>query len=324
MYRLVIAEKPSVAMSIAKVLGAAARKEGRMEGRGSPVATSKCQRHLEAPTEPTGETGWLVSWCTAILQTVERREKSEKPPALYDLTTLQRDANRTLGYTAQQTLDYLQALYEKKLCTYPRTDSRYLTDDMENAVPMLVSAAAVICGVDAPETVLASQVCSSKNVTDHHAVVPTKSAADADLAALPQGEREILRLVSLGLLQAVCPPHRYAETSLTAECGEHRFTAKGKAVLPSVTKPRWRRETRWRAGQICTPWAICWRTSSRTRPFPSMRTSAASSSLWASRSGRSLSSMTPIPTPKRRSCSQRSVPGGYGYSWAAPSKWALA
>ena len=77
----------------------------------------------------------------------------------------------------------------------------------------------------------AAQVCSSKNVTDHHAVVPTKSAADADLAALPQGEREILRLVSLGLLRAVCPPHRYAETSLTAECGGHRFTAKGKAVL---------------------------------------------------------------------------------------------
>ena len=102
---------------------------------------------------------------------------------------------------------------------------------MENAVPMLVSAAAVICGVDAPETVLASQVCSSGKVSDHHAVVPTPSAAAADLSALPQGEREILRLVSLGLLRAVCPPHRYAETSLTAECGGHRFTAKGKAVL---------------------------------------------------------------------------------------------
>ena len=167
----------------------------------------------------------------AILQTVERREKSEKPPALYDLTTLQRDANRILGYTAQQTLDYLQALYEKKLCTYPRTDSRFLTDDMESSVPGLVSAAVTICGVQAAGSVSAAQVCSSKNVTDHHAVVPTKSAADADLAALPQGEREILRLVSLGLLRAVCPPHRYAETSLTAECGGHRFTAKGKAVL---------------------------------------------------------------------------------------------
>ena len=98
---------------------------------------------------------------TAILQTVERREKSEKAPALYDLTTLQRDANRTLGYTAQQTLDYLQALYEKKLCTYPRTDSRFLTDDMESSVPGLVSAAVTICGVQAAGTVSAAQVCSS-------------------------------------------------------------------------------------------------------------------------------------------------------------------
>ncbi len=167
----------------------------------------------------------------AILQTVERREKSEKPPALYDLTTLQRDANRTLGYTAQQTLDYLQALYEKKLCTYPRTDSRYLTDDMENAVPNLVSIAATLCGVKAAGTVSAAQVCSSKKVSDHHAIVPTPSAATVDLAALPQGEREILRLVSLGLVRAVCPPYRYAETSLTAECGGQTFTVKGKTVL---------------------------------------------------------------------------------------------
>ena len=168
---------------------------------------------------------------TASVQTVERREKSERPPALYDLTALQRDANRTLGYTAQQTLDYLQALYEKKLCTYPRTDSRYLTDDMEGTVPALVSAAAVICGLDAPGDVLASQVCNSGKVTDHHAVVPTRSAADADIAALPLGEREILRLVALGLLRAVCLSHRYAETAVTVECGGHSFTTKGKMVL---------------------------------------------------------------------------------------------
>ena len=168
---------------------------------------------------------------TANVQTVEHREKSEKAPALYDLTTLQRDANRILGYTAQQTLDYLQALYEKKLCTYPRTDSRYLTDDMEGTVPRLVSAAVTICGLDAPGDVLASQVCNSGKVTDHHAVVPTGSAADADIAALPLGEREILRLVALGLLRAVCPPHRYAETAVTVECGGHSFTTRGKMVL---------------------------------------------------------------------------------------------
>ena len=141
----------------------------------------------------------------AVVQSVERWEKTEKPPALFDLTTLQREANRTLGYTAQQTLDYLQALYDKKLSTYPRTDSRYLTDDMEAGVPALVEAAASICGVTAPETVLAGQVCDSARVSDHHAVVPTASAGKADLEALPIGEREILRLVSLGLLRAVCP-----------------------------------------------------------------------------------------------------------------------
>ena len=142
---------------------------------------------------------------TATVRAVERKEKTERPPALYDLTTLQRDANRILGYTAQQTLDYLQALYEKKLCTYPRTDSRYLTDDMENTVPALASAAAMICGVSVPGAVLSAQVCDSAKVSDHHAIVPTVSAAGADLSALPVGEREILRLVSLEVVRAVCP-----------------------------------------------------------------------------------------------------------------------
>ena len=167
----------------------------------------------------------------ASIQTAERRERSERPPALYDLTTLQREANRALGYTAQQTLDYLQALYEKKLCTYPRTDSRFLTDDMENTVPALVSAAAVVCGLDAPGEVLASQVCNSGKVTDHHAVVPTRSAAAADLSALPLGERKVLRLVSLALLRAVCPPYWYAETAVVVECAGHSFSAKGKVLL---------------------------------------------------------------------------------------------
>ena len=168
---------------------------------------------------------------TATIQTVERKEKTERPPALYDLTTLQREANRILGYTAQQTLDYLQALYEKKLCTYPRTDSRYLTDDMEGSVPVLASAAAVICGVEVPGAVLSSQVCDSAKVSDHHAIVPTKDAATADLSALPMGEHKVLRLVSLGLVRAVCPAHRYAETTVTMECGGHSFTVKGKTVL---------------------------------------------------------------------------------------------
>ncbi|MGE4549733.1 MAG: DNA topoisomerase, partial [Intestinibacillus sp.] len=152
---------------------------------------------------------------TATVKTVERKENSEKPPALYDLTTLQRDANRLLGYTAQQTLDYLQSLYEKKLCTYPRTDSRFLTNDMEGTVPVLASVAAAICGADVPANLNASQVCDSAKVSDHHAVVPTLSACKADVSALPAGEREILRLVSRQRLCAVSEPHRYAETAVT-------------------------------------------------------------------------------------------------------------
>ena len=172
----------------------------------------------------------------AMVQSVERQEKAEKPPALYDLITLQREANRTLGYTAQQTLDYLQTLYEKKLCTYPRTDSRYLTDDMEAGVPALTAVAAALCGVDAPEVVLAGPVCNSAKVSDHHAVVPTASANKMELEALPIGEREVLRLVSLGLLRAVCPPCRSAETCITAMCGGALYTAKRKEVV----SPGWK------------------------------------------------------------------------------------
>ena len=167
----------------------------------------------------------------ATVKAVEHREKSEKPPTLYDLTTLQRDANRLLGYTAQQTLDYLQSLYEKKLCTYPRTDSRFLTGDMEASIPALASVAASICGADVPEKLNAGQVCDSTKVSDHHAVVPTSSAGKTDLSALPAGEREILRLVSRQLLCAVGGPHQYAETAVTLGCGGHGFTAKGKTVL---------------------------------------------------------------------------------------------
>ena len=175
----------------------------------------------------------LAASCTgqrATVQRVERREKTEKAPALYDLTTLQRDANRLLGYTAQQTLDYLQSLYEKKLCTYPRTDARYLTDEMERLVPELVSISAGISGANAPETLLTKQVCDSGKVSDHHAIVPTISAGKADLEALPTGERELLRLVGRQLLCAVSEAHRYIEITAALDCGGHPFAVKGKTI----------------------------------------------------------------------------------------------
>lgn len=167
----------------------------------------------------------------ATVKSLERKEKSEKPPALFDLTALQRAANRTLGYTAQQTLDYLQALYEKKLCTYPRTDSRYLTDDLAAAVPKLAAVSAALCGAALPEEVNAAQVCSNAKVSDHYAIIPTEGAGKANLSALPAGEREVLRLAARQLLCAAGQPHRFAETSVTVECGGCIFSAKGKTVL---------------------------------------------------------------------------------------------
>ena len=166
------------------------------------------------------------------IKKVECKEKSEKPPALYDLTTLQRDANRLLGFTAQQTLDYLQSLYEKKLCTYPRTDSRYLTGDMADSLPVLVDLVAnampfrkgiaITCD---PQTVI-----NDKKVTDHHAVIPTRNLKDADLSALPAGEKVVLELVALRLMCAVAKPHIYSETVVIAACAGGEFTTKGKTV----------------------------------------------------------------------------------------------
>ncbi len=145
----------------------------------------------------------------AVVSNIQHWEKSEKAPALYDLTTLQRDANRLLGYTAQQTLDYLQSLYEKKLCTYPRTDSRYLTDDMESSVRPIALCAAGIYGVSAPNEILAGRVCNSQKVSDHHAILPTLHAGEQPIATLPTGEREILKLISRLVLMAVSEDYRY-------------------------------------------------------------------------------------------------------------------
>ena len=184
---------------------------------------------------------------TATVKKVERKEKSEKPPALYDLTTLQRDANRLLGYTAQQTLDYLQNLYEKKLCTYPRTDSRYLTSDMAEGLPVLENLVAnampfrkgIAISCDA------AAVINDKKVTDHHAIIPTRNIQEADLSALPVGERAVLELVALRLLCAVAEPHTYAETAVMVECAGAEFSAKGR----TVKQPGWRAlDAAYRAG----------------------------------------------------------------------------
>ena len=165
-----------------------------------------------------------------VVKSVTSKEKTEKAPALYDLTTLQRDANRQLGYTAQQTLDYVQSLYEKKLCTYPRTDSRYLTDDMADGVNAVVACSVGICDEAAPPEVLSRQICNSKKVSDHHAIIPTLVAGETDINTLPAGEREIIKLIAKQVLRAVCDSFRYRETVAVISCGDRTFTAKGKIV----------------------------------------------------------------------------------------------
>ena len=171
-----------------------------------------------------------------VVKSVTSKEKTEKAPALYDLTTLQRDANRQLGYTAQQTLDYVQSLYEKKLCTYPRTDSRYLTDDMADGVNAVVACSIGICDEAAPPEVLSRQICNSKKVSDHHAIIPTLVAGETDINTLPAGEREIIKLIAKQVLRAVCNSFRYRETVAVISCGDHTFTAKGK----NVENPGWK------------------------------------------------------------------------------------
>ena len=177
----------------------------------------------------------LLSKCRkegrVTVQKMERKEKSESPPQLYDLTALQRDANRLLGFTAQQTLDYAQSLYEKRLITYPRTDSRFLTEDMAASLPGLVTDTGRALAVEEPFPIHVQQVINGSKVTDHHALLPTKSMANADLAALPAGEWNVLRLIAARLLCAVGEPHRYAETTLTTICAGEEFTAKGKEIL---------------------------------------------------------------------------------------------
>ena len=173
---------------------------------------------------------------TAVVEELRETEQVRTAPALLDLTALQRLANKQLGYTAQQTLDYAQSLYEKKLLTYPRTDSRYLTEDMADGVPTLAQLCAAIAEEDPPEAILEKQVCCNGKVTDHTALLPTRSAGAADLSVLPAPELKLLQLVARQVLLAVSPPWVRMETEVTLSCGGAYFTAKGAVT----TQPGWR------------------------------------------------------------------------------------
>ncbi|CUN82776.1 DNA topoisomerase 3 [Coprococcus eutactus] len=174
----------------------------------------------------------------ALVTSVAKEEKTVAPPKLYDLTTLQRDANRLFGFTAKQTLEYTQGLYEKKLCTYPKTDSQYLSDDMEQTAGNVIEA--ILGSILFEENRMFNpdikRVLNSKKVTEHHAIIPTMEIAKADLAALPETERKILSLVANRLLCATGEKHLYETVKAELSCGDYTFAASGKSVL----KNRWK------------------------------------------------------------------------------------
>ena len=170
------------------------------------------------------------------VDSVETKEKTEKPPLLYDLTSLQRDANKVRGFSAQQTLDTLQSLYEKKLVTYPRTDSRFLTEDMAPSLPELVYQAAAALNYTGDTPVHAGQVINNAKVTDHHAVIPTRELSSARIAELTKAESEILKLVAVRFMAAAGDPCRFEETAVKLSCAGETFTVKGKTIMQSGWK----------------------------------------------------------------------------------------
>ena len=205
----------------------------RLTLSGAEAASERISDKAEADAlKTTCEASKAV--CTSLV----KEKKTAAPPKLFDLTSLQREANRLFGYTAKQTLDLAQALYEKRLLTYPRTDSAFLTDDMGETATGIIK---VLCeklsfmeGADfSPEI---AKVLNSKKVSDHHAIIPTMELAKADLTALPESERNILTLAGARLLMATAEPYSFEAVTAVFSCADHEFTAKGKAVIAAGWK----------------------------------------------------------------------------------------
>ena len=182
------------------------------------------------------EANTLKSTCagtSAICTSIKRERKAEQPPKLYDLTTLQREANRLFGFTAKQTLDYAQQLYEKKLLTYPRTDSQYLTEDMGQTAQHLMSDLLGLLpfaqGLDLTPEV--GRILNSKKVSDHHAILPTAEFVKQGFTGLAESECKLMNLVCSKLLCAIAAPHEYETVTAVFSCAGNEFTAKGKTVL---------------------------------------------------------------------------------------------
>lgn len=182
---------------------------------------------------------------TAAVSKMEEVQKEDKPPLLYDLTTLQRDANRMYGFTAQQTLDLVQSLYEKKLATYPRTDSRYLTDEMDDSTKRLACLMKEKWGYTKIVPLHTERVLDSRKVSDHHAILPTENVYDVIFSELPDGEQKILKLLASRLLAALGNPCRYTEYHLEFTAADQTFKASAK----TVTEPGWKDVESWILGK---------------------------------------------------------------------------
>lgn len=220
---------PTLALLVERAEKIAAFQSGKfyvieMEGAGFGAESGRFESKTEAEKHRKACLG-----CEVKVTAVRKEEKRSRPPKLYDLTTLQRESNRICGYTAQQTLDYLQSLYEKKLATYPRTDSRYLTEDMAEGLPGLCEKTAKAFSFgEASQGVRAAQVIDGTKVTDHHAVIPTLEVTAEAVKELPSGERNVLSLIAARLLCAVCPDDYVCEDTLAELlCKDVVFTAKG-------------------------------------------------------------------------------------------------
>ena len=213
----------------------------RLDLGGAEAASARIRAAEEAEALKTA-----CETSQAVCVSLTREKKTTAPPKLFDLTSLQREANRIFGYTAKQTLDLAQTLYEKRLLTYPRTDSNFLTDDMGATA---ANIAAMLCGKlpfmqGAGFSPDVSRLLDSKKVSDHHAIIPTAELAKGDLAALPETERNILTLAGARLLMACAEPHVFEAVTAVFSCAETEFTARGKTVLCAGWKEL---ESRYRA-----------------------------------------------------------------------------
>ena len=169
----------------------------------------------------------------AVCTSLKKEKKTVAPPKLFDLTALQREANRLYGFTAKQTLDYAQALYEKRLLTYPRTDSKYITSDMQDSTKELITG---LCSLlpfmrDVKLQADLTRVCDNSKVTDHHAILPTAEFLKTGFSSLTDSETKLMTLVCAKLLCAAAAPYEYEAVTAAISCGGYTFTAKGKTTL---------------------------------------------------------------------------------------------